>query len=127
MTPDQILTYKLLHDGAFQDFAGELLAQGYNADHVYKAFMIFDGFEAGEWGGIKMTNAMKTIQFLEDNDFIFEQVWQPRWKEWSFGPRWAWFGPAGSGIVFTRLPKSIAAIEEEMSKPRTEPKYNIKL
>lgn len=48
----------------------------------------------------------KIAKYLESEDWIWDRVWQPKWKTWLFGPRYGWFGPVGTHWFMNDTPKS---------------------
>ena len=57
---------------------------------------------------------IKVEEYLYSKGFIYDRVWQPWWREFLFGKRWAWFGPPGSHISFNKTPKTIKDADNEI-------------
>ncbi|MCH7650676.1 MAG: hypothetical protein IIA63_05885 [Nitrospinae bacterium] len=53
MTPDQKMVKKLVLDEDVQEWGSRLIEEGFNADHLSQAFMLWDAYMAGEIGSIE--------------------------------------------------------------------------
>jgi len=49
----------------------------------------------------------KIVIYLRTQGWLWDRVWQPRWKNWLFGPKWGWFGPVGTSWFMHTTPKVV--------------------